>query len=240
MSLFERAIRSRWMWALKGLPSPARVQAMFVARPYTMTLPERGRMLWDLCGDVFTRQVPGCLVECGVWRGGSAAIMGLAARHAGEQRLLHLFDSFEGLPQPDERDGTKAAAYSSGQASGALTSIHQCEAGLEEVQKALLGKIGLPANQLRFHRGWFQDTLPMVAPTLGPIAVLRLDGDWYESTAVCLKHLYPLLSPGGVLILDDYYCWEGCRKATDEYREAHGITAPIVRTDIEAVYWVKD
>lgn len=240
MSLIKKFTQSRWMWGLKGLPSPARAHALFSAKRYTMTLPERCRKLWDLCGDAFARKVPGCLVECGVWRGGSAAVMGLAARHAGERRQLHLFDSFEGLPEPDERDGAKAAAYSAGKSSGALSSIHQCEAGLAEVQDALLGKIRLPEELVTFHRGWFQDTVPSDAKTLGPIAVLRLDGDWYESTAICLKHLYPLLPPGGVLVLDDYFCWEGCRKATDEYRAEHGITAPIIRTDLEAVYWIKE
>jgi O-methyltransferase len=240
MSLIKKITQSRWMWGLLGLPSLARAHALFSAKRYTMTMPERCRKLWDLCNDTFVRKVPGCLVECGVWRGGSAAIMGLAAQHAGERRQLHLFDSFEGLPEPGERDGAKAAAYSNGKSDGAMASIHQCEAGLAEVQDALLSRIRLPEELVTFHRGLFQDTVPSDAMSLGPIAVLRLDGDWYESTAICLKHLYPLLSPGGVLVLDDYFCWEGCRKATDEYRAEHGITAPIIRTDIEAVYWIKE
>ena len=239
MSLLKKILESRWRWALHGLPSPACVHALFSARRYTMTMPGRCRKLWDLCGDVFARQVPGGLVECGVWRGGSAAIMGLAARHAGEPRVLHLFDSFEGLPEPDERDGAQAISYSHGKSGGALSSIHQCEAGVEEVRAALLGKIGLREEGVVFHRGWFQDTVPVAAGSLGLIAVLRLDGDWYESTAICLKHLYPLLASGGVLLLDDYFCWEGCRKATDEYRAAHGITTPVVQIDEGAAYWIK-
>jgi O-methyltransferase len=239
MSLIRKLASNRWVWALHGLPSLARAHTLFSARPYTMTSSQRCRDLWDVCHRVFARQVPGSLVECGVWRGGSAAIMGRAAQHAQERRHLHLFDSFEGLPEPDERDGEHAIAYSAGRRTGALTSISKCEASLEEVKKILLEKLGLPGELVTFHRGWFQHTVPIAAKALGPIAVLRLDGDWYESTAVCLEHLYPLLSHGGALILDDYSAWQGCRKATDEYRAAHGIHSTITRVDDSAVYWIK-
>ena len=239
MLLFRKFAESRWNWACKGLPSLSRAHALFTVKRYTMTTPERCRMLWNLCQDVFTQGVPGCLVECGVWRGGSSAIMGLALRHAREERNLHLFDSFEGLPEPGERDGAAAVTYSDGRSQGALASIHKCEAGLAEVQGLLLEKLRLPKKCVQFHVGWFQNTVPADALSLGQIAVLRLDGDWYESTRVCLEHLYPLLSPGGVLILDDYFCWEGCRKATDEYRAAHGITVPIVQMDMDSGYWRK-
>lgn len=166
--------------------------------------------------------------------------MGLALRAAGESRPLHLFDSFEGLPEPSEKDGAAAIAYSGGKSSGALTSIRACEANVEEVRRMLTTRARLPESQLHFHVGWFQNTVPAAEPALGPIAVLRLDGDWYDSTRVCLEHLYPLLVPGGVLILDDYFCWEGCRKATDEYRAAHGLTMPIIQVDVDSGYWRKE
>ena len=225
---------------MQGLPSPARAHALFTAAPYTMTQARRGRILWDLCRDVLRRGVPGCFIECGVWKGGSAAIMGLALRAAGETRPLHLFDSFEGLPEPSEKDGAAAIAYSGGKSSGALTAIQACEANVDEVRQMLTTRAGLPQAQLHFHVGWFQNTVPVAAPALGPIAVLRLDGDWYDSTRVCLEHLYPQLEPGGWLILDDYFCWEGCRKATDEYRAAHGITTPITQVDADSGYWRKE
>ena len=181
--------------------------------------------------------VPGSLVECGVWRGGSSGIMGTAAREAG--RFLHLFDSFEGLPEPGALDGDEAVQYSGGKASGELAPIGKCDATLDTVKGVLFERFGLDPQGVRFHVGWFQNTVPRDAVNLGPIAVLRLDGDWYESTKVCLEHLYPALSARGVLILDDYYCWEGCRKAAEEYRAAHAITAPIQRIDRDAAYWIK-
>lgn len=198
----KNILTSRWMWFLKGLPVLARARALFAARRYTMTSPRRCRVLWDICQHTLQKNIPGAFVECGVWRGGSAAIMGLALRHAAQTRPLHLFDSFEGLPQPGDQDGAAAATYSAGQATGALTSIHKCEASLAEVRTFLVNQLHLPQEQLLFHVGWFQNTVPVDASRIGPIALLRLDGDWYESTQICLEHLSPLLSPGGALILD--------------------------------------
>jgi hypothetical protein len=188
---------------------------------------------------VLQQKVPGCFVECGVWRGGSAAIIGLANRHFGAMRDLHLFDSFEGLPEPTPTDGAAAIAYSSGRASGELKSLNQCKAGQDEVQKFLLGRLRLDRSKIHFHAGWFQNTVPLAATNLGSIALLRLDGDWYESTRVCLEHLYPLVSAGGIIILDDYFAWEGCKKATDEFRAKHGILAPVKRIDDDAACWTK-
>lgn len=230
---------SRWIWFLKGLPSLARALALFQARRYTMTTPVRCRKLWDQSCQVLDANIPGSFVECGVWRGGSAAVMALAIRHSGQARDLHLFDSFEGLPEPTEKDGAMAKEYSGGRASGALKSVGQCNAGLKEVQAFLLGRLGLDTSKVHFHVGWFQDTLPNVAPKLGPIALLRLDGDWYESTRLCLEYFYPNVSRGGIIIMDDYWAWEGCRKAVDEYRQNHQIDTPVNRIDLVAGYWIK-
>jgi len=165
--------------------------------------------------------------------------MGLAVESTGNHRQIHLFDSFEGLPEPGPSDGVAAKEYSGGRGDGRLSPISRCDATLEQVQTFLFNRLRLNSARIQFHVGWFQQTIPAIANQLGPIAMLRLDGDWYESTQVCLQHLYPKLSSGGVLILDDYFCWEGCRKATDEYREAHGIVAPIVRVDLDCGYWIK-
>jgi len=163
--------------------------------------------------------------------------MGLALKHRRANRILHLFDSFEGLPEPTIEDGTFAAEYSGGRASGALNSVDQCRSSLSEVRDFLLGRLHLDNALVRFHVGWFQNTVPSTAPKMGPISVLRLDGDWFESTRICLEYLYPLLSPGGAIILDDFHAWEGCAKAVEQFREKYSITAPIHRIDQEAVFW---
>jgi O-methyltransferase len=230
---------SRWNWFLKGLPVLPRAAAMFRAKRYTMTTPIRCRRLWDSSKQVLDQKVPGAFVECGVWKGGSSAIMALAIKNAGQERHLHLFDSFEGLPEPTEKDGEQAASYSGGRSGGKLATVDKCRAGLDEVRHLILDIIKMPEKFAHFHVGWFQNTVPVDAGKLGPIALLRLDGDWYDSTKICLEHLYPLLSPGGILILDDYYCWEGCRKATDEYRSQYKIDSPIERVDQDAGLWLK-
>ncbi len=229
----------RWGWYVRSLPNLARSRALCLARNHTMTTFVRCKVLWDLCREQLGKGVPGALVECGVWKGGSAVVMGLAARGADPVRPLHLFDSFEGLPEPDARDGAAAAAYTDVKAGGRLVSTAKCEASLDYVKATLFEQAGLSPADVVFHQGWFQDTVPAQAGGVGAISVLRLDGDWYASTKICLEHLYPQLSPGGVLILDDYFMWEGCRKAADEYREKGGITAPIIRVDDECAYWRK-
>jgi O-methyltransferase len=184
--------------------------------------------------------VQGDFVECGVWKGGSAGVMGLALKARGEERILHLFDSFQGLPEPTIDDGAHAAEYSGGRGSGVLQSVDKCRAGVEEVRDFLINQLGLSDKLVGFHIGWFQDSIPKSAPAVGPISVLRLDGDWYESTRVCLEFLYPLMSSGGVVILDDYFCWQGCAKATEEFRSRFSISAPIRRIDSDAAFWKVD
>jgi len=99
----NKVAESRWMWFLKGLPVLPRAAAMFRAKRYTMTTPVRCRRLWDSCKQLLDQNVPGSFVECGVWKGGSSAIMALAIKNSGQERHLHLFDSFEGLPEPTEK-----------------------------------------------------------------------------------------------------------------------------------------
>lgn len=206
-----------------------------------MTTCVRSKLLWDLCENVFRKGIAGDFVECGVWKGGSAGLMGIAAQQYDTKsiRKLHLFDSFEGLPEPREEDGDAAKVYSGGVNTGALTSVHQCEAGIEEVQDLIFNILQLQPDRFVFHKGWFQDTIPNLGNEPKQIALLRLDGDWYESTKICLDHLYDRVSPGGAIIMDDYYCWEGCRKATNEFRAARGITDPVHEIDVDAGYWIK-
>jgi O-methyltransferase len=237
MSFLHRLQESRWRWFAEGLPSIPRSLALFHARRYTMTNARRCKHLWDICSRVLDDGVPGDFVECGVWKGGSAGVMGLVLKHRQPKRTLHLFDSFEGLPEPTIEDGAFAAQYSGGRASGALTSVNQCRSDLPEVEEFLFRRLGLNRALIKFHAGWFQDTIPQGVASLGNISVLRLDGDWYESTRICLEYLYPLVSAGGVVILDDFYCWEGCARAAEEFRSRLSITAPLHRIDQEAVFW---
>jgi O-methyltransferase len=241
MKLYQKIIESRQYWFLQGLPDYQRARALFAIRNHTMTSVTRSKLLWKLCKLVLKNNIPGDFVECGVWRGGSAGLMGLALQRFDQshKRKLHLFDSFEGLPQPGINDGTVAAEYSGGVNSGELVSVMQCVAGLSDVQNFIFNQLNLSKTRMDFHKGWFQDTVPNLGKQPEKIALLRLDGDWYESTKVCLEHLYDRVPEGGIIVLDDYFCWEGCKKATDDFRNERGITSEIIRIDRESVYWIK-
>jgi hypothetical protein len=239
MKFANRFKNSRYGWYVSGLPVLARANALFAVKRNTMTTSIRCRTLWDFSTQVLKNGIQGDFVECGVWKGGSAGIMALALKNQKSPRKLHLFDSFEGLPEPREEDGVQAAEYSGGVSSGALQSVHQCEAGIDIVRDLLFGKLRFPKQQVVFHQGWFQETVPNLGTEPEKIAILRLDGDWYESTKVCLEHLYDRVSKGGFIILDDYFAWEGCKKATDEFRAARHITTPITRIDVDCAYWIK-
>jgi O-methyltransferase len=136
-------------------------------------------------------------------------------------------DSFEGLPPPAADADREQSAFD-------LSGVGYLKVSLEEV-RAALDRFGLLDDQVRFLKGWFKDTLP-TAP-VGPLAILRLDGDMYESTRDALTPLYPKVSRGGFVIVDDYLSWPGCRRAIDEFRAAHGITAPLQAIDDHAVWW---
>lgn len=133
-------------------------------------------------------------------------------------RSIHLFDSFQGLPEPDaELDGEMAVAYSEGRAHGRLVSIGACASSLDVNRELMERVVSYPPALTVYHVGWFQDTVPEAGRTMGPIALLRLDGDWYASTKLCLEHLFPLVVDGGAVVIDDYGKWAGCRRATEEF-----------------------
>ncbi len=154
------------------------------------------------------REVPGCVVECGVWRGGMSAGMG---KVLGPGRDYFLFDSFEGLPPAREIDGQAALEWQSAKDGPAY--YDNCAAETKYAEKAMR-QAGIKSFHLK--KGWFEQTLPGFKPP-APIALLRLDGDWYDSTMVCLSHLFDFVTPGGLIILDDYYTWDGCSRALHDF-----------------------
>jgi hypothetical protein len=178
--------------------------------------------------DVLARGVPGDLIETGVWRGGSTIFMRAILKvHGVTDRRVWVADSFAGLPPPDE------ARYPADRGDQFYLSP-ELAISLEQVQ-ANFERYNLLDEQVRFLKGWFSDTLPR-AP-IDALAVARLDGDMYGSTMDALTHLYPKLSRGGYLIVDDYGALPACRQAVHDYRDAHGITEEIVTVDWTGAYW---
>jgi Macrocin-O-methyltransferase (TylF) len=172
--------------------------------------------LQECVEDVVSSDIPGDLIEAGVWRGGAGILMSAVLRLRGADRTVWLADSFEGFPDTHGQ-------------------IPILPVPLEEVQ-ANFEKYGMD-GRVEFLKGWFEDTLPTVRERQW--SLVRLDADLYESTLTALENLYPGLSPGGYLIVDDYGPVKQCRRAVHEFRDRHGITDPIERIDWSGVFWRK-
>lgn len=186
--------------------------------------------LRELVERVLVSDVPGDLVETGVWRGGACIFMrALLLAHGVTDRIVWCADSFEGLPKPDEQN------YPADRGDQHHT-FAPLAVSLESVQ-ANFARYGLLDEQVRFLKGWFKDTLP--AAPIERIALLRLDGDMYESTMDALRALYAKVSVGGCVIVDDYGAVEACRKAVHDFRTQHGIVDPIRDIDGLGAWWIK-
>jgi hypothetical protein len=180
--------------------------------------------------EVIKNNVEGDLIETGVWRGGATIFMRALLKAAGDKnRTVWVADSFEGLPKPNE----ELYPADKGDVHYKLSEVN---ASLEDV-KANFEKYGLLDDQVKFLKGWFKDTLPTAPFT--KLAVARLDGDMYESTMDGLVNLYPKLSKGGFLIVDDWGAVPACQQAVKDYRKKNNINEPIVPIDLMGVYWQK-
>lgn len=191
-------------------------------RAYTMTSPERMYSLYNSVNYVVDNDIKGDFVECGVWRGGSSMLIAKCLIKRGQQnRKIYLYDTYEGMSKPEDIDIT-VDSNEGAQAKFDETSLSEdssdwCYASIEEV-KENMAKTGFKSDNLHFIKGKVEDTIPGTIPE--KIALLRLDTDWYQSTKHELEYLYPLLEQRGVLIIDDFGHWEGCKKAVVEYFDA--------------------
>lgn len=206
----------------------------------TMTSPERLNSLIGATKYISSNNIEGAIVECGVWRGGSMmtvayTLQGLSSTN----RDLYLFDTYEGMPPPSEKDITFFNVYANSLLNSAdekQREAYVCYSSLEDVKRNLYST-GYPKQKIHFLPGKVEDTIPEQAPE--KIALLRLDTDWYESTRHELEHLFPRLAVGGVIIIDDYGYWKGCKEATDEYIEAQKIPLLLNRIDMTGRIGVK-
>jgi hypothetical protein len=203
-----------------------------------MTSKERIFALCESVRYIVKNSIPGDVVECGVWKGGSmmAAAAILTKLHA--ERKLWLFDTFDGMPPPTDADVDYAGKFAADRMSqeGKAKGRKWVYGALDEVRRNLKST-GYPDECISYVEGKVEDTIPAKAP--GQIALLRLDTDWYESTYHELQHLYPRLAVGGVLIIDDYGHWAGARKAVDQYIEEKRLKLLLQRIDYTARISVK-
>ncbi len=206
----------------KGLDRPGRAESMIGL--------SRMDNIQYCVEQVLQDQIPGDLIETGVWRGGATIFMRAVLKaHGDTTRRVWVADSFEGLPKPDATQYVADAG-----------DTHHLSVGLRvgvEQVKHNFRRYGLLDERVRFLVGWFKDTLP-TAP-IETLSVLRLDGDMYESTIQAIESLYPKLSVGGFCIVDDYGQIEGCKRAIHDYRRRIGVTDEMIDIDGTGVYWRK-
>ncbi len=199
--------------------NPSDLEIAEKVRGKTATSINRIVGLIDSVRYVCENKIPGAFVECGVWRGGSAMVAALKLIEMGDQsRDLFLYDTFEGMSEPTDADvmfdGTSAKELLNPEEKKEHLANYWCFATDHTVRANVLST-GYPGPRVHLIKGKVEETIPAQMPS--QISILRLDTDWFESTAHELEHLYPLLAPNGVLIIDDYGHWAGARKAVDEY-----------------------
>lgn len=191
-------------------------------KPYTLCSPRKLRTLIELAELVNRLGIEGDFVECGTYNGGSAAVL---ASFLGPNRRLWLYDSFQGMPKPGERDGETSKAFEK-----------QCLGSVDNV-KEVLAKIGLPPEQSIIRAGWFQQTFQQPLPER--VALLHCDADWYDSVSLVLDTFYRRIPPGGCVVLDDFGYWEGCREAFYDFCGRTNEKPLLERVSCDQAYWVR-
>lgn len=202
----------------QGVTLPERTEIWKKVKPFTMVPEPAIDFLVEQVLRLIREKVPGVLIECGVWRGGCSMAMLMAQRAAlgRVERAVYMLDSFQGLPPVTVRDGPLARKWQDG--ADPDTFLDNCKAMRSDVERAL-AEMRFTDGDFKIVEGWFDQTACQVAREVEPhsIALLRLDGDWYDSTRSCLDSLMPLVSEGGVVVIDDYYAWDGCARAVHDY-----------------------
>lgn len=194
-------------FVLKDIFNPKKTSLLATVSPYTQAGYPRLSNIYELSIDVEERNLPGAFVECGTWKGGCAAVMGAIAKRYGSKRNTYYVDSFEGMPAATPEDGPGSERLAG----------DKLKASVEDVKEIIFDKLDLLPSKNILVKGWFEDSLPKVKKEIGPIAILRLDADWYSSTNTILNELYDQVVRGGYIIFDDYGTWPGCRQAVHEF-----------------------
>jgi SAM-dependent methyltransferase len=200
------------------------------SKAHTMIGVQRLDNLRALCEQALDEKIPGDFIETGVWRGGACILMrGILEAYGDTERKVIVADSFAGLPEakPEHFPADKGDTH------------HTFEelAISEDTVRANFATYGLLDGQVEFLKGWFSDTLPTVRNRT--FALIRLDGDMYQSTIEALENLYDRLSPGGFVIIDDYGAIPACKQAVEDFRTANQITEPLKVVDWTGVWWRK-
>lgn len=228
----------------RGYRNEAEIQSMIeVIRDHTMVTYDGLASVCEIIRYVEENNIQGSFVELGTWRGGTLALMGLAAQKYGKgDRVLWGLDSFRGLPSPHgEHDRTNFLDsefnLQSGNYDKGLTPINALTADIQSIHR-IMNVVGYPIENVRIIEGWFQDTVPAKKEAMGRIAILRMDGDLYESYKVPLQYLYEQVTDGGFIIFDDWML-KGCRRAVLEFLDTLPNRPFIHKADYSVRYIIK-
>ncbi len=191
-------------------------------KAYTMCDFERMKSLIDLSLYLNSQQIKGDFVECGTYKGGTAAVL---AKYMGADRHLYLYDSFQGMPSTSDKDGIEAAKW-----------VGQCRGTVEDVREAMK-LVSADDSRYTIIEGWFENTFHKKLPK--EVAFLHCDADWYDSVTLVLDTFYPLISEGGCVVLDDFGYWEGCREAFYDFCVRHNEKPLLERVGSSQAYWIK-
>jgi len=237
----------RFLYGLKGLiyllkrdqRSWEMVKRVFSVMPYSLVGPCGLEATYKLTKLMNQDKIAGNFVELGVARGGSAALMGMAAFDCTStfNRKLWLFDSFEGLPEPTSEDFDQNKCETGAHVQPLCKG--SCLGLLGEVKELMLKKFGFPRDKVFLVKGWFKNTIPIEKQKIGQIAVLRIDADWYEPTKECLEYLYDQVVVRGTVIIDDYHSCFGCKKAVDEFLTNRCLKVKMEFDGRGGCYWIK-
>lgn len=195
-----RGIRKRWQRRRLSLEEP-----FHTVYPFTQASQWRQKSILRLAEVVTERAIPGDIVECGVLDGGMSGLMAWGTRTT--NKFVHLFDAWRGLPRSSDDDGASAKKWE-GQVVGSPRRV-----------RAVMSELGIPAERLRFHQGWFHETFPTA--DIPKISLLHIDPDFYDPVKLCLERWFPHMSAGGFIQIDDYAAFQGCRRAVDEFLAAN-------------------
>ena len=197
-----------------------------LVQPYTLVDPDRIKNLYALARCIESERIPGDVIECGVYNGGTAAVLAQSATRSRLPRTLWLFDSFLGMPETSAQDGPSAREH-----------IGK-EVGDQEKVDEILRMVGAQMDRVKVVPGWFQETFPTVS--IPKIALLNIDADWYESVKLCLETFYDAVMPGGYVSFDDYGHWPGCKMAVDEFFETRRLPYTLQVVDYTARWFRKE
>ncbi|MBI6118554.1 TylF/MycF/NovP-related O-methyltransferase [Salegentibacter maritimus] len=215
-------------------------QIIEAVKPFTMTNPERIVNLCRAVEYIEANSIEGSVVECGVWKGGSImAVLKILCKLNSFEREIYLYDTFEGMSEPTDKDESfrGESAINAYLSKNEVWKKIECLSQIEEVKKNV-HSIGYPNSKIHFIEGKVEDTVPNDM-TPDKISLLRLDTDWYESTLHEMEHLFPKLVTGGIIIIDDYGHWKGCREAVDGYISKYNINLFLIRVDYTCRIGVK-